>query len=162
MTTALFQPIDAAAQASIKDMLTGMRHATLACHDPAGEGPILSRISAQLGPDGRIYALLAGIAQHSRALTADPRAGLLITHARQGKGDEMVQARLSLQIRATPAEATDVLRQAWLAGDPKATIYANLPDFRFWHLAPVQGVLNSGFGRASQLGPKDLSDALNA
>ena len=40
------------------------------------------------------------------------------------------------------------LRAAWLARNPKAKVYADLPDFTFVRFRPVSAALNGGFARA--------------
>ena len=145
------------ARQGARQMLAQMRHAVLAVNDPASGHPHLSKIACQAGPDGIPVALLSGLAVHSRALAADPRAGLLV-EIRQDRGDPMTWPRLSLQVEARPvAPAEDeALRRAWVARDPKAAVYARLGDFRLWRMQPRGGLLNAGFGRAYRLGTADL------
>ncbi|WP_416909983.1 pyridoxamine 5-phosphate oxidase [Paracoccus sp. (in: a-proteobacteria)] len=144
------------ARAMARMMLAAMRHATLAVLDPDSGHPHLSRIACQPDDQGLPVALLSGLAAHSRALAADPRAGLLIDPAAP-KGDPMTWPRLSLRIVAQPLSADPARRDRWLAGDPKARIYVDLPDFRFWRLTPLSGFLNAGFGAAFRLTPADMT-----
>lgn len=154
-STSPIRDTDDQARTLARSMLAEMRHATLAVIDPQTGHPHLSRIACQPDPQGTPMALLSGLAAHTRALTADPRAGLLIDpHA--PKGDPMTWPRLSLQIRAEPLPPDPVLRANWLARDPKAQVYVDLPDFRFWRLVPLAGFLNAGFGAAFQLTPADM------
>lgn len=147
---------DAETYAIVEGLVAAMRHAVLGCLDPATGAPHLSRIAVQPDCDNVPLALLAGLAAHSRALQADPRAGLLIAAPPGAKGDPMTEARLSLQVRAEVAAPDPARRAAWLARNPKAQVYIDLPDFRFWRLVPVSGLLNAGFGRAVAFGPQDL------
>ena len=48
------------------------------------------------------------------------------------------------------------IRDRWLARNPKATVYIDLPDFAFVRLQPVSALLNGGFARAFHLAPADL------
>lgn len=150
---------DAEARRITRALISQARHAVLGVAGQDGV-PILSRIAVMAGPDGQPVALLSGLAQHSSALLRDPRAGLLIADEAAQKGDPMTHARLSLQIEAKvidPAQQTVTdLRGRWLAANPKAKIYIDLPDFRFWLLHPVSGLLNAGFGRAHRLSPADI------
>ena len=147
---------DDQARALARQMLGNMRHAILAVLDPANGHPHLSRIACQRDADGAPLALLSGIAVHSRALVADPRAGLLL-EADRDKGDPMTHPRLSLQVIARPAESDPQRRARWLAAHPRAAVFIDLPDFRFWRLVPVGGLLNAGFGAAFRLTPADLA-----
>src|SRR5690606_6258326 len=92
---------------------------------------------------------------HTRALAADPRAGLLIA-AETAKGDAMTHARLSILGRAAPVAPDEARRARWLARDPKAKVYLDLPDFRFWRIEPVSALSTAGFGQAFRLRPADL------
>lgn len=150
-----YKPPDDAARDLLRRMLDDTRHAILACHDPDGGGPLLSRIAVQADPEGTPVALLSGLAVHSRALARDARAGLLIA-APPGKGDPMTQARLSLQVTAERLPEITGRRARWLERDPKARVYIDLPDFAFWRLSPVAGLLNAGFGRAFRIRPADM------
>lgn len=145
-----FRPFDDDAQALLAAILSGMRHATLGTLDPQSGAPHLSRIAVQWDADGVPMALLSGLAAHSRALAADPRAGLLIG-LRRDKGDPMTHPRLSVQAHATRVPGDAKRRSLWLAADPKAAVYIDLPDFSFWRLEPLGGLLNGGFGKAWQL-----------
>lgn len=148
-------PLDEAARTLLAGMMAGLRFAALGVVDPATGGPHLSRIAVQQGPDGMPLALLSGLAAHTRALGADPRAGLLV-EARRDKGDPMTHPRLSLQCCATPVVATPEARARWLAAHPRAQVFIDLPDFRFWRLDVVSGLLNAGFGQAFSIGPQDM------
>ncbi|MFO1140699.1 MAG: pyridoxamine 5-phosphate oxidase [Paracoccus sp. (in: a-proteobacteria)] len=149
------RPTDDAARALARALLDAMRHASLGSIEPETGLPLVTRIAVQADRDGAPLALLSGLAAHSRALAADPRAGLLIA-AEPGKGDAMTHARLSLMGRAVPAGDDPERRARWLARDPRAQVYFDLPDFRFWRIEPVAGLLNAGFGQAYRLGAADM------
>lgn len=152
-------PADDAAIAQARAILAQARDAVLAVLDEAG-WPMTSRIALQTDADGVPLALLSGLALHSAALARDPRAALLVDAAAApgGRGMALTRARLSLQVRAeaVPEAGTEALRAAWRARDPKAAVYLQLPDFRFWRLRIAGGLLNAGFGRASRIGPGAL------
>lgn len=150
-----YRPLDDGGRDLLRQLMEGVRHAILACHDPEGGGPLLSRIAVQADPGGTPVALLSGLAVHSRALARDARAGLLIAPP-VGKGDPMTQARLSLQVTAERLPEITGRRTRWLERDPKARVYIDLPDFAFWRLSPVAGLLNAGFGRAFRIRPADM------
>lgn len=154
------RPTDKDARDTAGALMAAMRHAVLAVIDPASGHPHLSRIAVQADADGLPLALLSGIAAHSRVLAADPRAGLLIAPPGGGKGDPLTQPRLSLQVTATalpgPAGSDAARRGRWLAAHPRARLFIDLPDFRFWRMAPLSGMLNAGFGAAYALTPADL------
>ncbi len=140
-------------------LIRDMKHAVLGTLDPDSGTPLLTRIAIQTDRDGCPMALLSGLAAHSRAIKADPKAGLMIADDTVAKGDPMTHARLSILARAVPAEPDPERRARWLANDPKATVYIDLPDFTFWRLEPQSALLNAGFARAYRLEPQDMLTA---
>lgn len=152
------RPADAAARALARTILQDARHATLAVLDAEG-WPMASRIAFQCDEAGLPLALLSDLALHTGCLRRDPRAALLIDGPSGDRGSALTRARLSLQLRAAPADPALRAGQAarWRALDPKAAIYLGLADFRFWRLDARGGLLNAGFGRAFLMTPADLA-----
>lgn len=149
------RPTDEEARALARRLIHGARHAVLGSLDPDTGAPLVTRIALQIDADGTPLALLSGLAAHSRAILADPRAGVMIADE-AAKGDPMTHARLSILALAREAPPDPLRRARWLARDPKARVYIDLPDFRFWRLQPQSALLNGGFGRAFRLTPQDL------
>lgn len=153
------QDADAEAIAQARAILDAARDAVLAVLDPRG-WPMTSRIALQADAGGQPLAMLSGLALHTAALRADPRAALLVDAPAQAdaRGLALTRARLSVQVAAelVAPEDDEALRRAWVRRDPKAAVYARLPDFRLWRMQPVAGLLNAGFGRAYRLGAADL------
>ena len=151
---------DGEALALARTILEGARDAVLSVLD-AGGWPMVSRIALQADPPGKPLAMLSGLALHTAALRADPRAALLLDAPAEpaARGMALTRARLSLQVEAqpVPAEEDEALRHAWVRRDPKAAVYARLPDFRLWRMQPRAGLLNAGFGRAYRLGAAELA-----
>jgi len=143
------------ARALARQLLAAARHASLGTLDPDTGAPLVTRIALQTDADGAPLALLSGLAAHTRALLADPRAGLMVA-AEAAKGDAMTHARLSVLGRAVPAAPDEARRRRWLDRDPKARVYLDLPDFGFWRIEPLSGLLNAGFGRAFRLTAADM------
>lgn len=150
---------DAEAIAQARAILGAARDAVLSVLDAQG-WPMVSRVALQTDAGGVPLAMLSGLALHTAALRADPRAALLVDAplAPEARGMALTRARLSLQVEArpVPSEEDEALRLAWVRRDPKAAVYARLPDFRLWRMRPVAGLLNAGFGRAYRLGAADL------
>ena len=86
---------------------------------------------------------------------AHDRAALLV-EAQGDRGDPMTWPRLSLQVAAHVIDDPAGLRNRWLDAHPKAAVFIDLPDFRFYRLVPLSGFLNAGFGAAFRLTPADL------
>jgi hypothetical protein len=153
------QPADDEARALTRKLLSEARFAALAVTEPDGH-PFASRIALGLDAAGVPLSLVSGLSGHTRALRANPACCLLVGEPGP-RGDPLTHPRLSLRARAvfvapdSPDHAA--LRAAWLARNPKATVYADLPDFRFVRFHPVSAALNGGFARAFALTAADLA-----
>ena len=151
---------DDEARALARGLIAQARFGALGVIDPATGFPAVSRVALGPGPGGGgLYTLVSGLSGHSRALRADPRAGLMLGEPGP-KGDPLTHPRLSLRIEARPLPRDDPrhadLRARWLADHPKAKLYIDLPDFFFIELVPLDASLNGGFARAYRLSAADL------
>ncbi|KFI33385.1 pyridoxamine 5-phosphate oxidase [Haematobacter missouriensis] len=153
----VLRPTDDDARALARGLMDAARFAALAV--VTEEGPQVSRVALATTPEGLPVSLVSGLALHTRALAADPRAGLLIGEPGQ-KGDPLTHPRLSLSATARfiarGAAEHEALRAHWMALRPKSTLYVDLPDFRFVVFTPTGASLNGGFGRAFRLTAEDL------
>ncbi len=156
MNTDPIRPTDDQARDLARRLIHLSRHANLGALDPDTGIPLITRIAVQADHDGVPLALLSRLAAHTKALTADSRAGLMLADPAATKGDPMTHARLSILARAELAPTDPARRDRWLRHDPKARIYIDLPDFRFWRLVPLSGLLNAGFGQAFRLAGPDM------
>lgn len=135
--------------AEVRALIASARSGALATIAPEDGWPVATRVGlATL--DGVPLILVSALAAHTGALRADPRCSLLIGEA--GKGDPLAHPRVTLKCRAREIgrEGPDAgrARAAYLAAQPKAQLYADLPDFTFMALDVLSGSYNAGFGRA--------------
>ena len=155
---------DAEAVRLARTLLRTARHAALAVLDPSTGAPMASRVGMATDQDGAPLLLVSQLSAHTGALLADPRASLLL--GEPGKGDPLAHPRLTLACRAAElAAGTDARSRAarrFLNRNPKARLYADLPDFRYFRLGPLEGSLVGGFGKAYRLGPAELLAAVPA
>jgi putative heme iron utilization protein len=146
----LLQPNTPEAIAGAKAMIRTATHGALACLEPGTGHPLASRVGVASFADGTPLIVISALAAHSAALRADPRCSLLIGDA--GKGDPLASARISPVCRAEMLERGSAMaveaRERYLAVHPKAGVYVDLPDFRFFRLEVERASLNGGFGRA--------------
>ncbi len=109
-------------------------HAALAWTDPATGTPGISRIAFADDPELGPLTLISGLAPHFAALRANPDCALMLGEV-GAKGDPLTHPRLMIRARAAFLAAPDPdLRQRWLARNPKAAVYIDLPDFAFVRL----------------------------
>lgn len=153
------RPTDDEARALARGLIDGARFAALAVLAPGTGFPAVTRVGIGMDADGNPVTLISTLAAHTRALSADPRASLLVGEPGT-KGDPLTHPRLSLTVRAdfVPRGGPDHagLREAWLRDHPKAKLYVDFPDFSFVRFDMLGGALNGGFGRAFDLTPDDL------
>ena len=139
--------------------LLSLGHAALAWTDPDTGTPGISRIAFALDSDAGPMTLVSGLAPHFRALRQAPDCALMLGEVGD-KGDPMTHPRLMIRAQAAFVAPDDpargALRDRWLARNPKARVYIDLPDFAFVRLVPQSALLNGGFARAFRLTPADL------
>jgi heme iron utilization protein len=150
------RPADDAARALVSALLTDTRTAALAFRHADTGDPFISRIGLAVCAGGLI-TLVSDLSQHSRALSISPAAALLIGDL-PDRGDPLNAPRVSLSVLAgsTDISDRDTLRSSWLALHPKARLYIDFADFRFFRFQILSGALNGGFGRAFALTAGDI------
>lgn len=149
---------DDEARRMARKLVRGARFMALAVIDVQTGFPSASRALTATGLDGIPVILASALSAHTKGLLADPRCSVLA--GEPGKGDPLAHPRITLQCLAEPVEReTDAhshLRERFLDRHPKAALYVDFPDFRFFRLIPQSASLNGGFGRAYALVGTDL------
>lgn len=139
-------------------LVRGARFMAFGVIDPETGFPSVSRALTATDFDGVPVILVSALSGHTKGLAADPRCSLLA--GEPGKGDPLAHPRITLQCRADTVErdAEDHarIRHRFLGRHPKASLYVDFPDFRFFRLLPQTASLNGGFGRAYALSGSDL------
>jgi len=157
-TRKVLQALTPEAIAEAKAILRGADHAALAVLEPGTGWPLASRVGLAMLGDGTPIIVVSRLAAHSGALDGDPRCSLLVGAV--GKGDPLAHPRLTLACRAAVIPAGSAVmaeaRTRYLAAHPKAAIYVDLPDFRFFRLDIERASFNGGFGRAYAMTGTDL------
>lgn len=154
----LLQPTTDDTIRQVKTIIRTARHGAIATLDPATGAPQVTRVGISTDFDGTPVILISGLAAHFPALTADKRCSLLVGDV--AKGDPLAYPRISIACKAVMVErdSEDHKRIAarYLAHQPKAKLYIDLGDFRFWRLVPQSASFNGGFGKAYALTAADL------
>nr|WP_170332229.1 pyridoxamine 5'-phosphate oxidase family protein [Ruegeria arenilitoris] len=154
-----FQPLDDTARALAHELLAGAEYAALAVLQPGTSLPSATRIALATDTDNQPITLISTLAEHTRALQANPACALLIGEPGE-KGDPLTHPRLTLHCTANliardSAEHT-TLRTRYLSLRPKAKLYIDFADFGFVRFITTDGLLNGGFGKAWRLSAADL------
>ncbi|MGR3515396.1 MAG: HugZ family pyridoxamine 5'-phosphate oxidase [Paracoccaceae bacterium] len=148
-----FRETDDEARALAKRLLHDAPHGALGV--TLNGGPFVTRVALAPGDDGTATTLISDLAPHTGALRSDPEASLMI--GEPGKGDPLAHPRLTLQVKATFLDKTEVAAATYLAQQPKAKLYIGFADFHLVRLTPHEAWLNGGFGKAYRLTPDDLT-----
>ena len=143
----------------VRDLVRGCDRAALGVALPSGTAgnpawPYVSLVLVAVDHDLSPILLLSDLAEHSKAIAADPRVSLLFDGT-AGLAQPLAGMRVSLLGRA--AEIHDVrLRRRFLARHPDAAMYAGFKDFRFYRVAPERAHLVAGFGKIRWIDAADL------
>jgi heme iron utilization protein len=111
--------------------------------------------------DGQPVFLISRIAEHTRNLSADGRASLLVHEV--GKADPLANGRVTLigpcTRLARDAAELGALRDVFLAAHPSANYYVDYTDFDFWRLSLDSVRFIGGYGRMSWVNADDFRRA---
>lgn len=113
--------------------------------------------------DGAPLLLISTLAEHTRNLTHDPRASLLIEDT-AGLDDPLTGPRATL-VGEIGRDDSQAARDRFLARHPSARMYADFGDFSFYRMTVAHCHLVAGFGRiawvpAARILPMPAPEAL--
>lgn len=131
--------------AKARDVARRAATAALAVNLPDGGGPYVSLVLTALDHAGRPLLFVSGLAEHTKALLADPRASLLFDGT-EGLVARLTGARASLVGRMERV-ADEALKARFVARHPEADMYRDFADFGLWRMAVERAHLVAGFGR---------------
>lgn len=142
----------AAARHDGKRLLRMARTAALATLE--GGAPLTTLVGIASDWDGAPLFLMSQLSRHTRNLTADARASLLLT-SRGGRGDPLNHPRVTLNGHVRLREGADG-RERYARRNPKSKLYINFGDMTLRRLEIETVHFNGGFGRAGALSAADL------
>lgn len=123
------------------------------CRDPQGF-PYPSVLPFAPDERHRPMLLVSGLAEHTRNLHADPRAGFLVAHAPDG--DVLNGPRVTLIGTFERIEPEPAVVRRYLRYHPDAERYLALGDFAFWTMQVDRLRYIGGFGAMGWLDAEDL------
>lgn len=108
--------------------------------------------------------LISHLAEHTRNLQADGRAGFLVAHSAEGGVLEGQRLTMLGTFAPSPPDRAPELSRRYLRYHPDAARYLELGDFTFWTLSLDRMRFIGGFGAMGWLdsGALDSLDPLNA
>jgi putative heme iron utilization protein len=124
-----------------------------------GGAPFGSLAPYGLSARGAPTLLLSALAQHTRNVSADPRASLFVADAAALARDPRRAPRVVVVGRVLPVAAAEEagVRERYLAWHPAARELLAL-DFRFHELAPVEVMYVGGLAQAAFLPAEVLGE----
>ena len=117
--------------------------------------PFATSVNYAVDERHRPVMLMSRLAEHTKNLLADPRAGVV---AARSLGDGEI-ARASLVGNITQFEANPYLTSRYLRFNPAAERFLQLGDFQFYRFEPVRIRVVGGFAQAGWLDGKQLLEA---
>ncbi len=132
----------------------------LAVLEPSSAAPMVTMVNTAVDSDLRPLILISALSLHTRCLSNDPRASLMLHAALPADGDPQtaLRATLSGRFEKLAGQEADAAAQAFLARHPYADLYAGFGDFAYWRLNAETAHIVAGFGRAYDVRFKDLAD----
>ena len=127
--------------------------ATLLAGEPAS-WPYVSLVLVAADHDASPLLLLSDLADHTKNLKRDPRAGLLFDGTAAWR-DALAGPRASVLGRLEPCDDAR-LAARFLARHPSAERYAGFADFRLYRMAVERAHLVAGFGEIRWLDAADV------
>lgn len=141
-----------------KELIRTARFGALAVNSSNPGFPSVSRTLVGLDTDGAPLILVSELSIHTKTIMADNKVAILL--GEPGKGDPVAHPRITITCEAKWIERSDPrfknLRARFISRHPKAELYVDFADFRFYRLEPVSADLNGGFGKAFSLTPSDF------
>jgi putative heme iron utilization protein len=141
---------DLAAVQTAHRLLTDVSEGALATLTDEG-APLASLVTFAVDAQNQPLLLLSKLARHTRNLTRDPRASLLIVEP--SDGDAQTRARITLSGHVTlvdPTQSTNA-RKNFLQRHPAAATYVDFADFQFYAMSLTRLHVVEGFGRIADL-----------
>ncbi len=148
-------PADLPPARIVRRLIRAADRAALGVHGARLEGfPYVSLTEIACDIRGRPVLLLSTLAEHTKALDADPRASLLIDGT-AGYAEPLTGPRASLigRLERVPTEAVST---RYLARHPAARMFAGFRDFGFFRFEVDKAHLVAGFGRIHWLDAADV------
>lgn len=146
---------------AVRALVRGLDRAALASLLPAGrppaaEGawPYASLVLVAVDHDLSPILLMSDLAEHTKAIAADPRVSLLFDGT-QGLDQPLTGPRVTLLGRAART-ADERIARRFLTRHPDAQMYAGFKDFNFYRVTVERAHLVAGFGRIRWLTDTEL------
>ena len=140
----------------VRSLLSAGGTAALSVLDVDGGGPFTTLVNVAAGVDLQPLVLISSLAHHSKCLSVDARASLMLHDVIAADADPMLTFRVTLLGRFSIVAAEEA-ETVFLARHPYAELYAGFGDFSYWKLDVDHAHIIAGFGRAYGVRFKDIA-----
>ena len=140
----------------VRDLIRRRDRAALATSLP-GHGaawPYASLVLVAVDHDLSPILLMSDLAEHSKAIAADPRLALLFDGT-GGLAQPLTGPRVTVMGRAARTD-DERLKRRFLRHHPDAAMYADFGDFHFYKITLERTHLVGGFGKIRWIAPAEL------
>jgi heme oxygenase (biliverdin-IX-beta and delta-forming) len=140
----------------VRDLIRRRDRAALATVLPGDSGvwPYASLVLVAVDHDLSPILLMSDLAEHSKAIAADPRVALLFDGT-AGLAQPLAGPRVTLMGRAAKTD-DERLKRRFLRHHPDAAMYAGFGDFNFYKVSLERTHLVGGFGKIRWIEPGEL------
>lgn len=144
-----------------RKLLAGHRQGVLCTNSSKREGyPFGSVTPFALDSQGRPVFLISSMAVHTKNVTANPKASLLVSEEAENEGLLAgPRANVLGKVVPVPEEELEEARQAYLKAHPAASQWADFGDFGFYRLEIAEVYYVGGFGVMGWVSAGDLAKA---
>jgi hypothetical protein len=140
----------------VRHLIRRCDRAALATNLPGDGGawPYASLVLVAVDHDLSPILLMSDLAEHSKAIEADPRVALLFDGT-AGLVQPLTGPRVTLMGRAAKTD-DERLKQRFLRHHPDAALYAGFGDFHVYRVTLERTHLVGGFGKIRWIAPDEL------
>jgi hypothetical protein len=140
----------------VRDLIRRCDRAALATSLPGDGGawPYASLVLVAVDHDLSPILLMSDLAEHSKAIAADPRVALLFDGT-AGLAQPLTGPRVTVMGRAARTDDPR-LKSRFLRHHPDAALYAGFADFHIYKVTPERTHLVGGFGKIRWIAPGEL------
>jgi putative heme iron utilization protein len=140
----------------VRELIRSRDRVALATALPGDDGawPYASLVLVAVDHDLSPLLMISDLAEHSKAIAADPRVSLLFDGT-AGLAQPLTGPRVTLMGRAARTDDPR-LKQRFLRHHPDAALYAGFADFHVYRVSLERTHLVGGFGKIRWIAPGEL------
>jgi heme iron utilization protein len=144
------------AMVQAKALIFGGGTAALSVLDVEGGTPFTTLVNVAADARLRPLVLISSLSHHSKCLSHDGRASVMLHDEISKTDDPMLTFRVTLMGRFQQVDGAEA-EGSFLARHPYAELYSSFGDFSYWRMDAEHAHIIAGFGRAYGVRFKDIA-----